>query len=243
MKISKGATIKAAYRSAFQIPLRHPLLTVLTTVGLLMLTVAGTNGEFRPWFFITLLMMAQTLVTVPLQVAGYRLLLRRETNNHAWSLQTVAFCVLAVFLGAGFMLIAKLRLMLGLIGAVGQFGLYYLYYRLILALPALATDAGRAALRLSWDATAGQVWSVFVVMTAGTAPIIVASVLMLTTGQVSMLGVPQTPIGSVLQAATAVISTFLVVGTISAVYQNLLGASEFRGGPGEVAPSDALPLG
>lgn len=243
MKISKGATIKAAYRSAFQIPSRYPLLTVLTTVGLLMLTVAGTNGEFRSWFFITLLMMAQTLVTVPLQVAGYRLILRRETNNHAWSLQTVAFCVLAVFLGAGFMLIAKLRLMLGLIGAVGQFGLYYLYYRLILALPALATDAGRSPLRLSWNATAGRVWSIFVVTTAGTAPIIVASVLMLTTGQVSMLGIPQTPIGSVLQGATAVISTFLVVGTISAVYQNLLGASDIPSGPDEVAPRDSRPLG
>lgn len=241
MKIAKGKTIKAAYRSACQIPVSHPLLTVLTTVGLLMLTVAATNGEFRPWFFMTLLMMAQTLVTVPLQVAGYRLILQGKANDHAWSSQTVVFCLLAVLSGTAFVFIAKLRLVFGPVVSVVQLVLYYLYYRVVLALPALATDAGRSPILLSWNATAGRFWFVFFVMSAGMAPIIVVSLLMLMTGQVSMLGSPLTPIGSVVQAIMAVVSTFLVVGTLSAIYQGLLNTADVDDGRDGMSEAAALP--
>jgi hypothetical protein len=222
--ISKAKTIKAAYHLALQIPLSHPLLTVLTTVGLLMVTVMATSGQSRPWFFMTLLMMAQTLVTVPLQVAGYRHILQKRRSDHSWSYQTAIFCLLAVLSGTAFVLVMKLRLILGPIASVVQLALYYVYYRLVLVLPALATDAGRSAIRLSWDATTGRFWFVFMVMATGTAPILVATLLMLMSGQVSVLGSPVTPIGSVLQAITAVVSTFLVVGTNSAIYQRLLAA-------------------
>ncbi|MCT7313274.1 hypothetical protein N5J06_20055 [Ralstonia sp. CHL-2022] len=225
VKISKGETIKAAYRSALQVPLSHPLLAVLTTVGLLMVTVVATNGQSRPWFFMTLLMMVQTLVTVPLQVAGYRYLLKGSANDHAWSHQTAVFCLFAVLSGTAFVFILKLRLILGPVASVVQLALYYVYYRLILVLPALATDAGKSSIRLSWDATTGRFWFLFVVMAAGTAPILLATVFMLMSGQVSVLGSPITPIGSMLQAITAIVSTFLVVGTNSAIYQRLLAAA------------------
>lgn len=242
IKTSKGDTIKVAYRSALKIPVSHPLLTVLTTVGQLMLTVAATNGEFRPWFFMTLLMMAQTLVTVPLQVAGYRLLLQGRANDHAWSSQTVVFCLLAVLSGAAFVFIAKLRLVLGLVGSVVQFALYYvLYYRLILVLPALATDAGRSSIRLSWVATSGRSWFVFIVTVAGTAPILLVSLWTVTTGQVSALGSPVTPIGSVVQAIMAAVSTLLVVGTNSAIYRALLNTATVDDGLDGMSEAGALP--
>lgn len=241
-KIAKGETIKAAYRSAIHIVQSHQLLTVLTTLGLLMLTVAATNGEFRPWFFMTLLMMAQTLVTVPLQLAGYRLLLQRRTNDHAWSSQTVVFCLLAVLSGAAFVFIAKLRLVLGLVGSIIQFALYYvLYYRLVLVLPALATDAGRSSIRLSWSATSGRAWFIFLVTVASTAPILLVSLWMVTTRQISTLGSPVTPVGSVVQAIMAVVSTVLVVGTNSAIYRALLNARNVDDGHEGMTEAGAVP--
>lgn len=223
-------TIRSAYRSAFQIPAAHPLLVALTAVALIMATATPWllamlglgHWRFQWWHFTIISPILQTSVTAPLQVAGYRLLLMENRNERWWSGGTLAFFALTALVSGTTLLGAQLRLVLGSVGSIAVLAIYYFYYRLVLALPAMAIGASRAPFRLSWNATAGRFWFVFMVTAAAVVPIIVVSCLMLVAGQMSVFGGPTTLSAAVVQACVSVVATLLVVGAIAAVYRGLV---------------------
>lgn len=226
----KTTTIRKAYRSAFQIATAHPLLVGLTAVALVMATAApwllamlgAGHWRFQWWHITILLPILQTSVTAPLQVAGYRLLLSGNRDERWWTGGTLAFFALTALVSGTTLLGALLRSVLGSVGSVAMLAIYYFYYRLVLALPAMAIGASRAPFRLSWNATAGRFWFVFMVTAAAVLPIIVVSILMLVTGQMSVFGGPATLSAAVVQACVSVVATLLLVGAIAAVYGALV---------------------
>lgn len=171
----------------------------------------------------------QTIVAVPLQLGGYRLLLLGKTMK-SWSSKTTKFFLLTVAVCAGNILAMLFLALWGTrflisptwgdvaIALVLAISCCFLYARLPLMLPALAIDARNASFSQIWDMSRGRVWSVLGTITVTMFPVYVVL-------HFFPVSIPTeafrniTLLDAVLYSMVCISSDLLSIGALAALYR------------------------
>ena len=228
-KINWLKTIQHSYVSAFQVLTGLPRLVGLTVAVLSAVScwiAFLRDGRMSIMDLLVLFSGLQTIVTVPLQLGGYRLLLLGKTTK-SWSSKTTEFFLLTVAESTGnflAMLFLTVWVLISPTWGVVAIALVlaisscFLYARLTLMLPALAIDARNASFRQIWDMSRGRVWSVLATITVTTFPVyVVLHFFPVSNPTEAFRNI--TLLDAVLYSMVCVSSNLLSIGALAALYR------------------------
>ncbi len=230
-KISIWATTTGAYRLGWDclVALREAtVIAIVLELGVALLRPVPTLAQ-ATWDLILLLIMGviPAVLLAPYAVMIHRrILLRDENRNYvaaSTAPHTVQFAIAAALLAAagtlgGIILTAAAVLGWGaaVLGFVVMIAAAFVSVRVLLAFPAIATDASSTPFADSWQTTRGSFWHIFWTLVLAVIPVMVLSVAL---GWVMSLGGVGWLVGTVGNAAVAAFIFALFVALASHLYQ------------------------